>query len=91
METMKVTSPYDGHLIKEIKLNSYEEGFKMLNTATGTISDIQLTSIESITTNDLLDDFYYIENGIHYAKGFVPEDGFPKMLPLKITLILLPI
>ena len=57
--------------------------FKMLNTASGTILDIQLTSIESITTNDLLDDFYYIENGIHYAKGFVPEDGFPKSVTLK--------
>lgn len=57
--------------------------FKMLNTATSIKTDIQLVSIESISTNDFLEEFYYIENGIHYAKGFVPEDGYPKNVTLK--------
>lgn len=33
METLKVNSPFDGHLIKEIPINDYEQGKKMLDTA----------------------------------------------------------
>lgn len=33
MKTLKVSSPYDGHLIKEIPLKTYEEGEKMLENA----------------------------------------------------------
>ncbi|MCF6183134.1 MAG: aldehyde dehydrogenase family protein [Bacteroidales bacterium] len=33
METLKVTSPYDGHFIAEIPLINYEKGEKMLDTA----------------------------------------------------------
>ncbi len=33
METLKVTSPYDGHFIDEIPLINYEKGEKMLDTA----------------------------------------------------------
>ncbi len=33
MQTLKVNSPFDGHLIKEIPLIDYEQGEKMLETA----------------------------------------------------------
>ncbi len=33
MQTLKVTSPFDGHFIKEVPLVDYEQGDKMLETA----------------------------------------------------------
>lgn len=41
MEQLKVTSPYDGHLIKEIPISDYETGEKMLQEAYRIFKDPQ--------------------------------------------------
>ncbi len=57
--------------------------FQMLDVASGEKHDIHIKNIESIISNDFMEDYYYQENAIHYAKGYNPESGYPTDVSLK--------
>jgi len=49
--------------------------FKMLESKTGEFYIINIKNIESIVDNSTITDYYYQEEGIHYAKAYITEIG----------------
>jgi len=56
--------------------------FKMLEAKTGEIFDINLRNIESLINNSLMEEYYYSQEGIHYAKAYMTEAGTESQITL---------
>jgi hypothetical protein len=49
--------------------------FKLLDASSGEFYDLAVNNIESIIGNEPMNDYYYQENGVHFARAFMPESG----------------